>query len=101
MLKKVVLALALAAAGFASQSASAVPITHPEAFADTSSASLQPIQYYDPPRYEHRHGGPPRRYHARPYWRRDYGPPSWARPWWRRHYERPYWERRDSYGHRW
>ncbi|WP_457091048.1 hypothetical protein [Microvirga sp. P5_D2] len=102
MLKKVVLALALAAAGFASQSASASPMSGPAVIVDGSGVSLQQIQYYDPPpRYERRYEGRPRRYEERPYWRRAYGPPPWARPWWRRHYERPYWERREYYGRRW
>jgi hypothetical protein len=101
MLKTVVLALSLAAAGFASQAASASPISNPVAIADAPSASLQHIQYYDPPRYERRYERRPRRYEERPYWRRGYGPPPWARPWWRRHHERPYWERREYYGRRW
>jgi hypothetical protein len=106
MLKKVVLSLALAAAGFASQSAFASPITSPAFIADGSDVSVQQIQYYDPPRYERRYEGRPRRYDERRYderryWRRGYGPPPWARPWWRRHHERPYWERREYYGRRW
>jgi hypothetical protein len=102
MLKKVVLALALAAAGFAPQSASANPMSGPAVIADGSGVSVQQIQYYDPPpRYERRYEGRPRRYEERRYWRRGYGPPPWARPWWRRHHERPYWERREYYGRRW
>jgi hypothetical protein len=102
MLKKVVLALALAAASFASQSASASPIETPVIIADAPGVSAQEIQYYDPPpRYERRYGGPPRRHYGRPYWRHGDGPPPWARPWWRRHHERPYWERREYYGRRW
>jgi hypothetical protein len=99
MLKKVVLAFALAAAGFTSQPASAAPPTSPALIAD---ASVQHIQYYDPPpRYERRYGGPPRRNYDRPYWRRGDGPPPWARAWWRRNYERSHSERREYYGRRW
>ena len=101
MLKKVVLALALSAGGFASQSASASPITNPAVIPDASGTSVQHIQYYDPPRYERRYEGPPQRGYDRPYWRRGYGPPPWTRPWWRRDYERPYWEQRESYGRGW
>src|SRR4051794_36712945 len=102
MLKRVVLAFALAAAGFASQSASGSPLTSPAVIADARGVSLQHIQYYDPPpRYERRYAGPPRRYYDRPYWRRGDGPPPWARPWWRRDHERPYRERGEYYGRRW
>jgi hypothetical protein len=101
MLKKVAFALALAAAGFAAQTASANPLTSPAVIPDASSALVQRIQYYDPPRYERGYGGPPRRHYDRPHWRRGDGPPPWARPWWRRHHERPYWERREYYGRRW
>jgi hypothetical protein len=102
MLKKVVLAFALAAAGFASQSASASPLTETAVNANARGVSLQHIQYYDPPpRYERRSAGPPRGYYDRPYWRRGDGPPSWARPWWRRDHERPYRERGEYYGRRW
>ena len=100
MLKKVVLAFALAAAGLASQSASGSPLTSPVVIADARGVSLQHIQYYDPPGYERRYAGPPRRYYDRPYWRRGDGPPPWARPWWRRDHERPYWEQREYYGRR-
>ena len=101
MLKKVVLAFALAAAGLASQSASGSPLTSPAVIADARGVSLQHIQYYDPPpRYERRYAGPPQRYYDRPYWRRGDGPPPWARPWWRRDHERPYWEQREYYGRR-
>jgi hypothetical protein len=75
MLKKVVLAFALAAAGLASQSASGSPLTSPAVIADARGVSLQHIQYYDPP--------------------------PWARPWWRRDHERPYRERGEYYGRRW
>ena len=93
MLKKVVLAFVLAAAGFTSQPASAAPLTSPALIAD---ASVLHIQYYDPPpRYERRYGGPPLRNYDRPYWRRGNGPPPWARPWWRRNYERSHSERRE------
>jgi hypothetical protein len=65
MLKKVVLAFALAAAGFASQSASASPLTETAVIADARGVSLQHIQYYDPPpRYGRRYAGPPRRYYG-------------------------------------
>src|SRR4051794_33870463 len=102
MLKKVALAFALTAAGFASQSASGSPLTSPAEIADARSVSLQHIQYYDPLRYERRYAGPPRRYYDRPYWRRGDGPPPpWARPWWRRDHERPSWEQREYYGRRW
>ena len=102
MLKKVVLALVLAAAGFASQSASASPLTSPALIADASGVSMQHIQYYDPPpRYERRYGGPPRRNYDRPYWRRGDGPPPWARPWWRRNYERSHGGRREYHDRRW
>jgi hypothetical protein len=100
MLKKVVLALALSAAGFASQSAFASSITNPAVIRDASEALVRHIQYYNPPRYERRYEGPPQRTYDRPYWHRGDGPPPWARPWWRRHYERPYWERREYYGRR-
>jgi hypothetical protein len=102
MLKKVVLALALATAGFASQPASAAPLTSPALIANASSVSVQHIEYNDPaPRYERHYSGPPRRNYDRAYWRRGDGPPPWARPWWRRNYERPHWERRDYYDRRW
>jgi hypothetical protein len=102
MLKKVVLAFALAAAGFASQSASASPQTGPAVITNALGVSVQHIQYYDPPpRYERRFSGPLRRDYERPYWRRGDGPPPWARPWWRRQYERSHWERREYYSRGW
>src|SRR5690349_3763226 len=101
MLKKVVFALALAAAGFAVQGASANPLSSPTVIPEASGALVQSIQYYDAPRYERRYEGPPRGYYDRPYWGRGDGPPPWARPWWRRHHDRPYWEGREYYGRGW
>ena len=102
MLKKVVFALALAAAGFTAQAVSANSLSSPAIIPNASGAFAQHIQYYDPPRYERRNQGPPRGYYERQYWRRGDGPPPWARPWWwRRHHERPYWEGRGYYGSGW
>jgi hypothetical protein len=88
MFKKLLFALSLAAAGFASQfaPASASPLIGPAVLVDAADASIQNVQFYGPPPgYGRPHYGPPRGYG-----RRYYGPP--------RGYGRGYYSPPPGYG---